>query len=286
MEIEPGEDNQSGDVEKKEDGKGSLIQVISETPAESGNAEQDETAEEPIISAPIVPGGSSSVPSTEVPGARSLITTEAKPEGKKKISSLIFPPEPSALIYLDPLRRDEPKPLRRIQLEALATDPSMRRLLSGHGISSELNDPLMTSISLKRALRGLDSLPTDDHRISALELILGVSTQSSTNAHNDNNNSSYSNHLKQKNQIPEIGTSSSGGTGRKKKVITEKEILSLGLRIGPDEAKAIRSLAARVSEVALVPFMGNPEDATTNLGLGHLGQALALAGGAPEFDGE
>lgn len=271
LEIEAGEDNEGNQDETK----GKLIEVVNE----SSNTELTEDSE---VSSPVIPGGSSSIPSSETPGARSLVSSTSVPQTRKKISSLEFPPEPSALIYLDPLRRDEPKPLRRIQFEALATDPSLRRLLSGFGISSDL-DPLMTSISLKRALKGLDSLPTDDHRISALELILGVSTQSSINPHNDFNNSSYSNHLKQKNQIAGIEPP---GSGRKKNIITEKEILSLGLRIGPDEARAIRSLAARVSEVALIPFMGNPEDATKNLGLGHLGQALALAGGAPHFDAQ
>ncbi|GAA95214.1 uncharacterized protein L969DRAFT_92522 [Mixia osmundae IAM 14324] len=48
----------------------------------------------------------------------------------RSLASLHYPPEPDPQIFEDPLQRDDPKPLRRSELLAIATSPEIRRLFA------------------------------------------------------------------------------------------------------------------------------------------------------------
>ncbi|PWN27443.1 hypothetical protein BDZ90DRAFT_246290 [Jaminaea rosea] len=151
------------------------------------------------------------------------------------LTTLHYPPEPDPLIFLDPLRRDDPKPLTRPQVVALASDVQLRNILRPPSTAFPLGE---ARPGLERALSTLDSLPSDAHRSAALELILGVSPQTPVHPH----------------QIgttfvpPSTTPSSSGG-----RFIGEVELFRLGLRCGPSEQEAIQRLAKRISEVTEGP---------------------------------
>ncbi|CAO1636812.1 unnamed protein product [Parajaminaea phylloscopi] len=162
----------------------------------------------------------------------------------RPLTALQWPPEPDPLIFLDPLRRDDPKPLTRQQFEALTFDWDLRRLLgsSGHGGHDDADDTLgPIRPGLKRALTTLDALPTDEHRRAALELILGVSLQTPLHPHQVGNTFVSPSQQQQ-----------SGGGGR---FIGEVELFRLGLRVGPTEQVDLRKLAQRVSDIV----DGSPE---------------------------
>lgn len=147
----------------------------------------------------------------------------------RPLTSLSWPPEPDPLIFMDPLRRDDPKPLTNAQFESLATDSGLREILRPTSTLHPQGEPRP---GLERALSTLDGLPSDEHRRAALELILGVSAQTPLHAH----------------QIgptfvgPEVGLNS----GR---FIGEVELFRLGLRCGPLEQGWIQEIAKRIGEV-------------------------------------
>jgi len=153
----------------------------------------------------------------------------------RALSELRWPPEPDPLIYLDPLRANDPKPLRPEELEALATDPKVRDILcptttlKPHG---EVNEPL------RRALETWDALPTSRHREAALQLILGVSAQSPMHAHE-----AYASPALRTRATPRAYNMQQG------RVIGETELFRLGLRVGPTEVRLIQHLAERVAAV-------------------------------------
>jgi len=66
-------------------------------------------------------------------------------------------------MFVDPLTRDDPKPLNHAQYLSIATSPKIRSLLS--------QNPRLPLI-----LRSLDSLSPNFSRVGALETILGVAT--------------------------------------------------------------------------------------------------------------
>ncbi|RXK39945.1 hypothetical protein M231_02740 [Tremella mesenterica] len=78
----------------------------------------------------------------------------------KRLTSVSWPPEPDPSIFTDPLRRDDPKPLRREELMRIATSSDLRHLLS--------------TTTLPRILRIVDSLPSPHARSNALTRLLGV----------------------------------------------------------------------------------------------------------------
>ncbi|KAK8858452.1 hypothetical protein IAR55_002679 [Kwoniella newhampshirensis] len=79
----------------------------------------------------------------------------------KPLTSLLWPPEPDSSIFTDPLKREDPKPLRREELLQIATSPPLRSLLS--------------STTLPQILRLLDDLPPSA-RHSMLSRLLGLDT--------------------------------------------------------------------------------------------------------------
>lgn len=169
------------------------------------------------------------VPTRSVQGSSRALYRPPSPT-LRPLTSLQWPPEPDPLIFLDPLRRDDPKPLTRQQFEALTFDWELRRLLASG----------QTGIrpGLKQALITLDSLPSDEHRRAALELILGVSLQTPVHPHQVGNTF--------------VTASQSGSGGR---FIGEVELFRLGLRVGHTEQIDLQKLAQRVSDVV----DGSPE---------------------------
>lgn len=147
----------------------------------------------------------------------------------RALVDLRWPDEPDPLVYLDPLRRTDPKPLRLAELEALATDATLRAILTP---STPLHPHGAVNETLREALRTWDALPSARHRDAALELVLGVGTQSPVYAHE-----AYT-------PPAQRARAPAGRRG-----VSEAELLRLGLRIGPDEVRAIQHMAERVSAV-------------------------------------
>ncbi|WVF69303.1 hypothetical protein IAT40_004079 [Kwoniella sp. CBS 6097] len=79
--------------------------------------------------------------------------------GLKPLSSLLWPPEPDESIFTDPLKKEDPKPLRREELLRIATTSSLRTLLS--------------TTSLPQILSILDTLPPNA-RHTTLSKLLGL----------------------------------------------------------------------------------------------------------------
>lgn len=161
------------------------------------------------------------VPSIDRPGAMTLQRT-ASPL-LRPLTELDWPPEPDPLLFLDPMARDDPKPLKVEQYHRLALDPKVRTILAPQ---SELHPYGQLNQSLTRGLQSLLSLPTQAHRISAIELILGTAEPKSPTV---------------------VGGFTPGAVGKSR--YTEHDLFRLGLKLGPMEVPLVRALATRVSEV-------------------------------------
>ncbi|KAG5733322.1 hypothetical protein E4T56_gene8786 [Termitomyces sp. T112] len=108
----------------------------------------------------------------DTPGVQELsIPTTRKDSGEESpleelaplrpLTSLKWPYIPDESAYPDPLQRDDPKTLQLHQYEAIATSPSIRKILAAHP-------------NLKALLTSIDSLRGND-REHALQRALGVS---------------------------------------------------------------------------------------------------------------
>ncbi|KAG6902106.1 hypothetical protein C0995_004286 [Termitomyces sp. Mi166 len=84
-----------------------------------------------------------------------------EPAPLRPLTSLRWPYIPDESAYPDPLKRDDPKTLHLHQYEAIATSPSIRKILAAHP-------------NLKTLLTSIDSLRGND-RERALQRALGVS---------------------------------------------------------------------------------------------------------------
>ena len=148
----------------------------------------------------------------------------------RALVDLVWPPEPDPLVYHDPLRRADPKPLRPSELEAIAKDDKLRTILAP---CTPLHPHGHVNESLRSALQSWDALPTDRHRAAALQLILGVGTQSPMHAHD-----AYT---------PPGQRARPAAVHTRQRPITEAELLRCGLRVGPDEVRLIQHMAEVVS---------------------------------------
>lgn len=169
----------------------------------------------------------------DTPSMAALPPTAPSPT-LRALDELVWPDEPDPLIYLDPLRATDPKPLRHSELLSLATDTQLRRILQPRSAShphGEVHD------ALRRSLESWAALPTPRHREAALQLMLGVSTQSPMHAHE-----AYT-PLYQR-SVPSLPTSS---TMRQNRVIGESELFRLGLRAAPNEVRLLQHMAERVA---------------------------------------
>ncbi|KAM0749400.1 hypothetical protein T439DRAFT_381741 [Meredithblackwellia eburnea MCA 4105] len=66
----------------------------------------------------------------------SSLTETSDHRPTKRLKSLHWPPEPSSIFWDDPLRRDDVKPLRGFELEAISTNLALRPLLSSPAFQS------------------------------------------------------------------------------------------------------------------------------------------------------
>ena len=183
--------------------------------------------EEPSLNEPLVRGGMAVLPSSSAAsdtGRASLYRPSAPT--LRPLASLRYPPEPDPLIFLDPLRRDDPKPLLPSQLVRIAKDPVLRSILTP---ATPLHPHGHKPPALERAIVSLDALPTDLYRNAAIEMILGIASSSpSAQAHN-----------------PAGGLVVVSKDGRRK--VSETDLFRMGLRVGGDEVVAIKKLADRLS---------------------------------------
>ncbi|ORY74095.1 hypothetical protein BCR35DRAFT_353983 [Leucosporidium creatinivorum] len=84
----------------------------------------------------------------------------------KRLKDLHWPAEPNPALWEDPLQRDDVKPLRGFELEAVATSPELRALLASPAFQTTLTrltalPPSAREPSL-RLLLGLPPLPAGD----------------------------------------------------------------------------------------------------------------------------
>lgn len=154
----------------------------------------------------------------------------------RALSELQWPDEPDPLIYLDPLRASDPKPLRLADLEALATDTTLRDMLHPRTAQHPQGEE---NRSLRRALETWEALPTSRHRDAALQLILGVSAHSPMHAHE-----AYMPPQQRTRSVPVRGSSL-----RSHRVIGETELFRLGLRVAPNDVELLQHMAERVAVI-------------------------------------
>ncbi|KAI0780252.1 hypothetical protein C8Q74DRAFT_1197654 [Fomes fomentarius] len=93
-------------------------------------------------------------------GGSPLADSEQQDPPLRPLASLRWPYVPEESAYPDPLKRDDPKPLQVPQYEAIATSPSIRRVLG-------------TNPRLRDILRSIDALRGEDREL-ALQEALGV----------------------------------------------------------------------------------------------------------------
>lgn len=236
VELQPGQAAEQarrrGMIQQVDEGEGKEQAKTSSPPPELGA----------VVHNGGLPTVASSTSSSNEQPARSLYRPSSPT--LRPLTSLSWPPEPDPLIFMDPLRRDDPKPLTNDQFQALATDEGLRRIL--RPISS-LHPNGESRPGLERALTTLDSLPSDDHRRAALELILGVSAQTPIHPHQ----------IGPTFVTPGLSTSLNG-SGR---FIGEVELHKLGLRCGPAEQEYIQEIGKRIGGVlgeSMAEYEPNP----------------------------
>ncbi|KZT56608.1 hypothetical protein CALCODRAFT_555851 [Calocera cornea HHB12733] len=114
-------------------------------------------------SLPIAPSGSVPSPTPTADVSQTGHDAVRASETLRPLSSLRWPPEPERSMFVDPLTRDDPKPLDNEQYLAIAT-------------SSKIRSMLREQPRLPLLLRSLDSISSSFARERALELILDVAT--------------------------------------------------------------------------------------------------------------
>ncbi|KZO95629.1 hypothetical protein CALVIDRAFT_538025 [Calocera viscosa TUFC12733] len=91
------------------------------------------------------------------------LDSAANSEMLRPLSSLRWPQEPETSMFVDPLTRDDPKPLNNAQYLSIATSPKLRSMLR--------ENPRLPLL-----LRSLDSMHSSFARERHLEAILDVAT--------------------------------------------------------------------------------------------------------------
>ena len=84
----------------------------------------------------------------DTPSLAALPPTAPSPT-LRALDELVWPEEPDPLIYLDPLRSTDPKPLRPSELLSLATDTRLRQILQP---TSALHPHGEANVALRRSL--------------------------------------------------------------------------------------------------------------------------------------
>lgn len=168
----------------------------------------------------------------DTPSLAALPPTAPSPT-LRALDELVWPEEPDPLIYLDPLRSTDPKPLRPSELLSLATDTRLRQILQP---TSALHPHGEANVALRRSLESWAALPTPRHREAALQLMLGVSAHSPMHAHE-----AYA--PLNPRSVPSVPHSSM----RQNRVIGESELFRLGLRMAPNEVRLLQHIGERVA---------------------------------------
>ncbi|KAI0745273.1 hypothetical protein C8Q76DRAFT_789679 [Earliella scabrosa] len=99
-------------------------------------------------------------PSSTSPEKREKPLSEEQEPPLRPLASLRWPYVPEESAYPDPLKRDDPKPLQISQYEAIATSPTIRRVLASNP-------------RLREIVRSIDTLRGEDREL-ALQEVLGV----------------------------------------------------------------------------------------------------------------
>lgn len=200
-------------------------------PGKQEQGDDSALAEELPLREPLVQGGLAVLKPTSGSSAMEGRASLYRPSSPtlRPLSSLKYPPEPDPLIFLDPLRRDDPKPLLPSQLTRIAKDPVLRSVLTP---STPLHPNGHKPPPLSRAITSLDALPTDLYRNAALEMILGIASSSSSPSSSSSHN-------------PAGGLVVTSKDGRRK--VSETDLFRMGLRVGSDEVLAIKKIADRLS---------------------------------------
>jgi len=79
----------------------------------------------------------------------------------KPLADLSWPSEPDPALFCDPLARDDIKPLRRFQFEAIATSPSIRSQLESQPDLIKI----LKTIKSESHLRSILNLPDSDSQL-------------------------------------------------------------------------------------------------------------------------
>ncbi|GAA5889670.1 hypothetical protein JCM5296_002427 [Sporobolomyces johnsonii] len=86
---------------------------------------------------------------------------------RKRLKELHWPAEPNPMLWDDPLQRDDVKPLRHFELEAIATSPALRALLASPTLRTTLTRLLALPHHARepslRVLLGLPPEPAPAH---------------------------------------------------------------------------------------------------------------------------
>jgi hypothetical protein len=216
-------ETEEGQAEEQRKTRAKIQVVAAEASQEGEKSENGAGGVEPVLGEPVIAGGMAVVQSAESgqAAARASLYRPASPT-LRPLSELQYPPEPDPLIYLDPLRRDDPKPLLPSQLVRIAKDPVLRSVLTP---TTPLHPHGAKPAALERAIVSLDALPSDMYRNAAIEMILGIASTPATPG--------------------PAGLVVVSKDGRRK--VSETDLFRMGLRVGGDEVLAIKKIADRLS---------------------------------------
>ncbi|GAC73664.1 hypothetical protein PANT_9c00240 [Moesziomyces antarcticus T-34] len=216
-------ETEEGQAEEQRKTRAKIQVVAAEASQEGEKSDHGAGGVEPVLGEPVIAGGMAIVQSaeSEQAAARASLYRPASPT-LRALSELKYPPEPDPLIYLDPLRRDDPKPLLPSQLVRIAKDPVLRSVLTP---TTPLHPHGAKPAALERAIVSLDALPSDLYRNAAIEMILGIASTPATPG--------------------PAGLVVVSKDGRRK--VSETDLFRMGLRVGGDEVLAIKKIADRLS---------------------------------------
>ena len=120
----------------------------------------------------------------DVAPSRDITTRKTQP--LKPLTQLLWPPEPDPSIFSDPLKKEDPKPLRHEELLRIGQSYPVLVTLDLDGpckliqctATSQQLRYLLSSTSLSNILRIADSIPSPGARASTLSRLLGLDPHS------------------------------------------------------------------------------------------------------------
>lgn len=207
------------------DTKRAVLTTIAEQCKGADSSQRDSGESQQGAAAPVL-GEDEPVPHA------SSITAPADPGDKKEsrqplrpLTSVSWPPEPDESVFTDPLRKEDPKPLRREELLRIGACCSAfvsRRLVADPSATSPQLRRLLSGTQLPRILRIIDSLPTPNARSATLSRCLEIDDQSLAKPGSDS-------FLNGRNSPPPLGD-------LLEKLAQQDDPSSAGLRAGPEQS--------------------------------------------------